>query len=905
MSQVQKFFYGDRTADAAAASCLRQIASKEAFLQQTQDLLDLRPDEDWCIAAVDIDQFKLYNELYSRQQGDALLERLAASLSSYQQRTGFPVSYWGNDDFFLCMPDNTAELEGLLGTLQAHLNTGEQEITFHLSCGVCPVQEHPENDLQTLCSYAQIALTHPSPVHSSVHRFTLEMLTQLKEQQTLLSELQRALANHEFCFFLQPKCNSVTRTIVGMEALVRWNHPTRGCLSPGEFMPALERTGLVTELDQYIWESVCKTLKKWQDSGSNLVPVSINISVVDILHLDVPQILSDLVEKYELEPKLLTAEITESMVVENTAVVENTIQGLHRKGFTVMMDDFGSGSSSLSMLKDTNVDAIKLDMKFIDLNEQNRSKGLRIMESVVNMAHRLNLPIIAEGVETPEQVSMLQDADCLYTQGYYFYRPMPVENAEQLLAKPDNADYWDINRDLICRDRRLNPADPAKEQLTTAMHTYQILADNILMLGLLNLSTGTQQIIKHDARLAALPVERESDFAYHCEYLAASDRIHADDVEQFLAQTDLPFLRSSLFHSTEPVFLRLRQKLAGQFVWVTLEILPCRGCCAQDPWAAVCLKEDPQSDQLVEELDFSYSHDPLTGLLNRRQYEADLAQMPHSGLECVVCTYLDVIDLHEVNVHLGRHAGDKLLCTVANALRKFFVGSQIYRAGGDEFVILTPDALPYDVLTSVDQVRSLLKEQNIILSAGIQYTADLTQLDAALRKAELAMQQDKQTHYARTGSVRQLRSLNKKLEETLVQKQDAEHFLHVLAPKYKTVYAVDFQSDSARPIIVADYVSSIVQGCGNSFRAMLTAYRDTLVSPEHQAAFNVLLDYEYVRSKVLRGDIIEHRYTKTDGSNFCIKVMPYSTSGTHIHETLWIFADENADLTPPKNTPIL
>ncbi len=139
-------------------------------------------------------------------------------------------------------------------------------------------------------------------------------------------------------------------------------------------------------------------------------------------------------------------------------MVENAIQGLHRKGFSVMMDDFGSGYSSLNMLKDTNVDAIKLDMKLIDMNQENRSKGVQIVESVVDMAHRLNLPIIAEGVETPEQVSMLQAADCLYSQGYYFFKPMPVENAEKLLADPTNQDYWDLRRDLMRRDRRVeNP----------------------------------------------------------------------------------------------------------------------------------------------------------------------------------------------------------------------------------------------------------------------------------------------------------------------------------------------------------------------------------------------------------------------------------------------------------------
>lgn len=232
---------------------------------------------------------------------------------------------------------------------------------------------------------AQIASVDPSPAVGGMHPFTPAMLSRLKKQRQLLSELEHALKNHEFCFFLQPKCNSMTRAIVGMEALVRWNHPTRGCVPPSEFMPLLESTGLVTQLDQYIWESVCKTLHKWQESGSNLVPVSVNVSVVDIVNLDVPQIFSNLVEKYQLEPKLLLAEITETMLAENASLVENTIQGLHRKGFSVMMDDFGSGYSSLNMLKDTNVDAIKLDMKLIDMNQQNRSKGVQIVESVVDM----------------------------------------------------------------------------------------------------------------------------------------------------------------------------------------------------------------------------------------------------------------------------------------------------------------------------------------------------------------------------------------------------------------------------------------------------------------------------------------------------------------------------------------
>ena len=883
----------NRNVDTAGPGALAEIQGKDAFLQALQAFLTQHPDGNWAVAAVDIQHFKLYNELYGKPKGDALLGALAARLLDYGRQNDLPVGYFGNDDFFLCLPDDKAEQTVLLSTLQTCMTPGKQDVTFYASLGVCPVKANPGADMATLCNYAQIAGMAPGTSNGSICRFEPSMLNELKEQQQLLGELERALDNHEFCFFLQPKCNSMTRAIVGMEALVRWNHPTRGCVPPAEFMPLLESTGLVTRLDQFIWESVCQTLHKWQENDSNLVPVSVNVSVVDIVNLDVPKIFSDLVEKYQLEPKLLMAEITETMLAENAEVVENAIQGLHRKGFSVMMDDFGSGYSSLNMLKDTNVDAIKLDMKLIDMNQQNRSKGVQIVESVVDMAHRLNLPIIAEGVETPEQVSMLQAADCLYTQGYYFFKPMPVENAEALLAQPTNQDYWDMRRDLMRRDRRVE--SPASEKTALALQAYQIFTDNVLEISLLNLATGVYRVIKRDARLLGADLEKEEDFVNYCDRLVNEQIVHPDDADLFLEQTDLETLRSTLFHSSEPEFYRFRKNVSGQFIWITMEVLPCRGCCAQDPWATVLVRADAQADQLSEELDFSYSHDTLTGLANRSKYEADLRELPHSGYDSMVCTYIDVIGMSDVNSHLGHRSGDTLLCCIANAARKFFATSRVYRIGGDEFVIPTPNEPPYGVWNTIDRMRAFLKEKDYEISVGIQQTTDLRKLDSTVTKAEAAMRQDKQAFYDRNGNARQIAGLNEKLERTLQQKRDAEHFLRVLAPKYKGVYAVDLQEDSVRPIIVPEYFQSMLDTCGGSFKQALTNYRDSMVAPEDQPGFEELFDYGFVRSKVFGGSTVEHHYAKKDGHHFCIKVTPYSNNGAHINETLWIFADDDAD----------
>lgn len=773
-------------AAAPASAALERIDRKDAFLQALHTFLTAHQGTEWAVAAVDIQHFKLYNELYGTEKGDALLETVANCLLGYSRQTGYPVGYFGNDDFFLCLPDEKAEQTAVLATLQACMAAGRQDVTFFVVMGVCPVQANPGADAATLCNYAQIAgVTTDS---GYLHRFEPTMLNELKEQQQLLGELERALDNHEFCFFLQPKCNSITRAIVGMEALVRWNHPTRGCVPPAEFMPLLERTGLVTRLDQYIWESVCQTLQKWQESGSNLVPVSVNVSVQDILNLDVPQIFADLVEKYKLEPKLLLAEITETMVAEDTQM---------------------------------------------------------------------------------------------------------VENAEKLLADPTNQDYWDLRRDLMRRDRRVE--NPGTEKTALALQAYQIFTDNVLEISLLNLATGAYRVIKRDARLLDPDLEKEEDFVNYCDRMVNEKIVHEEDTDLFLEQTDLEALRSVLYHATAPEFYRYRENVSGQYIWVTTEVLPCRGCCAQNPWATVLVRNDAQADQLSEELDFSYSHDTLTGLANRSRYEADLRELPNSGYESVVCTYIDVVGMHEVNEHLGHRSGDTLLCCLANAARKFFATSRVYRIGSDEFVILTPNEPPYSVWSTADRMRAFLKEKDYAISVGIQQTADLRHLDEAVAKAEAAMRQDRQAYYDHNGRARQLEGLNEKMERTLQEKRDAEHFLKVLAPKYKTVIVVDLQEDTVRPVIVPDDFQSVLDTCGGSFRAVLTNYRDKLVAPEDRENFAKLFDFGFVRSTVFSSNLLEHRYRKTDGRSFCIRVTPYSRSGSHINEVLWIFADEEVE----------
>ena len=576
-------------AAAPASAALQRIDRKDAFLQALHTFLTAHQGTEWAVAAVDIQHFKLYNELYGTEKGDVLLETMANCLLGYSKQTGYPVGYFGNDDFFLCLPDEKAEQTAVLATLQACMAAGRQDVTFFVVMGVCPVQANPGADAATLCNYAQIAgVTTDS---GYLHRFEPTMLNELKEQQQLLGELERALDNHEFCFFLQPKCNSITRAIVGMEALVRWNHPTRGIVSPGEFVPLMEETGLITRLDLYLWEEVCQMLQGWKARNENMVPISVNVSISDIAALDVAQVLWELVQKYQLEPKLLLVEITESMLAQNLKMVENTIAALHRKGFAVLMDDFGSGYSSLNMLRNTSVDAIKLDMQFI-VRDSESSKGRQIVESVIEMARRLNLPIIAEGVETQEQVFMLQSMDCLYTQGYYFYKPMAVKQAEELLAQPAMENYWDLRRDMTRRNYKAFTGGLVSEKSAITLQAFQILADNALMLARLDLVTGEYRIVKRDERLMGVSEEKTLQLESYCEQLVAEKAIHPEDAAQFRAQAKLELLQAALFRERRSVIRRFRRMVAGEYVWVRIEVLPCKDCSPEDPWAVVVAREE-------------------------------------------------------------------------------------------------------------------------------------------------------------------------------------------------------------------------------------------------------------------------------------------------------------------------
>ncbi|MDD2956649.1 MAG: EAL domain-containing protein [Oscillospiraceae bacterium] len=245
--------------------------------------------------------------------------------------------------------------------------------------------------------------------------------------------MESALQLRQFVVYLQPKYDLENNLPCGAEALVRWNHPQRGMVFPGEFIPVFEHNGFIARLDYYVWEETCRLLRKWLDQGLQPKPLSVNVSRVNMYNPNLVDILQDLVEKYRVPASLLNLELTESAYMDNPTLMKQTLERLHRCGFVVMMDDFGSGYSSLNTLRDISVDILKIDMKFLPTDGAD-SRSERILVSVIRMAGWLGIPVIMEGVETCRQRDFLKSVGCGYVQGYYYAKPMPVAEYETLVA---------------------------------------------------------------------------------------------------------------------------------------------------------------------------------------------------------------------------------------------------------------------------------------------------------------------------------------------------------------------------------------------------------------------------------------------------------------------------------------
>ncbi|RGY99686.1 EAL domain-containing protein [Clostridium sp. AM58-1XD] len=432
---------------------LTGLYRRNIFFNEAEQFLKQHRGVKYCLMAIDIEHFKLFNEWYGQEEGDQFLVGIGRQLGKLQDENRGIAGYMGGDDFVIILPDDKKLLNELQERIIGLVRQYGDNAGFFPAFGIYVIEEETIS-VSTMYDRAAIALESVKGNYAQrVCVYDSRMMKKMEENHLLLSEVQRALENREFTFYLQPQCDMTNGKIVGMESLVRWNHPKRGMIPPGDFIPILEKNGFITNLDIYVWDTVCSHVRRWIDRGRRPIPVSINVSRVDIYTLDIVECLRGLVKKYDLEPRLIEVEITESAYSEEYQIISGVIENLRKAGFLVLMDDFGSGYSSLNMLKDVNVDVLKIDMKFLNMTEQSAGKGVGILETITSMARFMGLKLIAEGVETKEQMDFLVNMGCLYGQGYYLHRPMPIDMCEAILEDESNIDFRGIRGKIIDRLR--------------------------------------------------------------------------------------------------------------------------------------------------------------------------------------------------------------------------------------------------------------------------------------------------------------------------------------------------------------------------------------------------------------------------------------------------------------------
>ena len=400
-----------------------------------------------CLVSIDLGNMRLYNEWFGHEEGDALLADVGHVLARVEEEGSAITCYWGQDDFCLYTRFDRVLIDDIYGRVRQAVAAHSDSPGFSPSFGVFPLDCRRK---VTIDDYSKALFTNRNGKHDFKNRISFFEPLRYEEksqEHQLLSSFQYAISDGEIFFVLQPQCDLATGKVVGAEALVRWTKKNGEKLTPAQFVPVLEKNGFIVTLDKHIWTLVARWMAECISRGIVPVPVSINVSRVDILSFDVPEFVRDLLSTYHLSPSLIEAEITETAYMQDQQAVSGVVNRLRSMGVRVLMDDFGTGSSSLSMLGGISVDVIKLDRQFLPNVENTQlriDKDESIVASMVLMARSLDLPMIVEGVETEAQAKLITSLGGRYVQGFYCHRPMPAQSFEKLLADPGVIDYGGI-----------------------------------------------------------------------------------------------------------------------------------------------------------------------------------------------------------------------------------------------------------------------------------------------------------------------------------------------------------------------------------------------------------------------------------------------------------------------------
>lgn len=426
-----------KSAIAERIDMLTGLYRPSEFMRRANAFLEARRDGAWCIATVDMGHMRLFNEWYGQAEGDRLLADVGTVLKDIENAGMGVAGYWGQDDFCVLIPFKHITVHQIYNRVREAVARHDGGVGFWPSMGVYPIDSNEEI---TIDAQAKAMFTNRRAKNDFKERIAIFCPAEYKREivfNRTLTEFQYALSNGRITYYLQPQVDMETGEIIGAEALTRWIDKDGSLISPATFIPALEESGFVVTLDKYVWQGVAMWLRERLNRGLRVVPISLNVSRVDILACDVAEHMGSLAAQYNLPPELMHIEITETAYTGESEAVDKLTADLHTRGFSTYMDDFGTGQSTLAMLKNVNVDVIKLDRTFVP-TDRDQGRSAQVVSSMLEMAQSLHLPVVVEGVETNEQANMLRQMGARYAQGFLYYRPMPAKDFEALLDGGNN-----------------------------------------------------------------------------------------------------------------------------------------------------------------------------------------------------------------------------------------------------------------------------------------------------------------------------------------------------------------------------------------------------------------------------------------------------------------------------------
>lgn len=431
-SNVKWKYLKDMDQERQETDSLTHIPNSKKFFKNAEDILVSDNSGEYAVVLFDIDRFKSINDIYGMSKGDEVLIHIARVL---KDSFGFEDNFGRmHSDLFayIVRYEKKGEIIKQIEKLRKKISRNEFDFDINTSFGIYLVQDR-QVPVNLMCDRALMAV---KTIKGDVFKFCAFYDEQYRADMLKANEIEHdmhdSLQNGDFKMYLQPKYRLSDNKMVGAEVLCRWLHPEKGMIPPIDFIPLFEKNGFILKLDEYMWEEACKTIRRWIDEGKEPMPLSVNISRYHIKHNDLESVFTRLINTYGIKSSMLTLELTESLFLDNPEELNRVLTGLQRLGFKLEVDDFGSGFSSLNMIRNISVDTIKIDKDFLD-NEIATEKGKIVVNHTIDMAKDLKLQVVAEGVETKEHVDFLKSSRCDVAQGYYFAKPMPLEDFDKLL----------------------------------------------------------------------------------------------------------------------------------------------------------------------------------------------------------------------------------------------------------------------------------------------------------------------------------------------------------------------------------------------------------------------------------------------------------------------------------------